>query len=397
MVIRPVTSSDGTSEPQADRRALPQNKNLFSQSSLQPETDQQSPAQPIAVEWTAPTLFGTVITSLDKTILQANDYFCRLFGYTPEECVDKKLDDLCLSGDEPATIFPVPQDGQTGQYELKCAHKDGKPVYVLLQVTTLPDSGGKPAQLFYQVVDFTERKEFEELLQQRNQELEKANAELERFIYSTSHDLRAPLRSVLGLIYIMQDETNPETLKTYLHMMRSSINRMDSFIHDVVDLSRNSQQDINREKIVLQPLVNEIFDSLRYLPGADRIDFSVAVTEEAIFYSDTNRLKIILSNLISNAIAYHNLRQEQPFVRIHARLRRKYGIIEVADNGRGIQPEHQQKIFNMFYRANDDTKGSGLGLYIVRETVEKLNGDVRLKSKPGAGSTFSIKILNLLE
>jgi signal transduction histidine kinase len=243
-------------------------------------------------------------------------------------------------------------------------------------------------------VDITEKKEFEELIQRRNHELEKANKELDHFVYSTSHDLRAPLRSILGLIYIMQSENNPDTMKTYLDMMRISVNRMDAFIKEIVELSRNSQQGVKIEKVDLPAIVSEIFENLRYIPGAEKIDFTMESGQNTEFFSDISRIKVVLNNLIANAITYHNFNQDNPMIKVHAVIKNRYALIEVFDNGRGIKKEHQDKIFDMFYRASEDTKGSGLGLYIVKEAIAKLNGNIQLKSKWGAGTTFTIKIMN---
>jgi signal transduction histidine kinase len=192
----------------------------------------------------------------------------------------------------------------------------------------------------------------------------------------------------------MQNESDMIAQKTYLEMMRSSVNRMDAFIKEIVDLSRNSSQDVKPEKVDIKPLVTETFETLRYIPGAEKIDFSVDIIQSTEFYSDASRLRIILNNLIANAITYHNFSQEQPFIKVQVSVKNKFALIEVVDNGRGIKKEHQEKIFGMFYRASEDTKGSGLGLYIVKEAVAKLKGNIWLKSKWGAGTKFSIKILN---
>ncbi len=213
-------------------------------------------------------------------------------------------------------------------------------------------------------------------------------------MYSTSHDLRAPLRSILGLIYIMQNESNPDAMRTYLDMMRISVNRMDAFIKEIVELSRNSQQGVKIEKIDLSAIVSEIFENLRYIPGAEKINFATEIEQTAAFFSDISRIKVILNNLVANAITYHNFNQDSPLIKVQAVIKGKYALIEVIDNGRGIKKEHQDKIFDMFYRASEDAKGSGLGLYIVKEAVTKLNGNIEIKSKWGAGTTFSVKIMN---
>jgi PAS domain S-box-containing protein len=258
---------------------------------------------------------------------------------------------------------------------------------VLVKCKTIRDHSGIPKQFLLQLVDLSHRNATEERLRKKSEELE-------RFVYSTSHDLRAPLRSILGLIYIIQQETDQDAIRTYLEMIRSSVNRMDNFIKEIVDLSRNSRQPINTEEIDLKEVVTDIFDSLRFIPGAEKIDFILTIKQARPFVSDISRIKVVLNNLISNAIAYHRMQQEHPFIEVRINVTNKYCYIEVIDNGRGIQQEHQTKIFDMFYRASDDAKGSGLGLYIVKEAVQKLNGEIRIKSTWGEGTTFSLKFFN---
>ena len=257
----------------------------------------------------------------------------------------------------------------------------------MVKSKTLRDHSGIARQFLVQLVDLSHRNATEERLRKKSEELE-------RFVYSTSHDLRAPLRSILGLIYIIQQETDQDAVRTYLEMIRSSVNRMDNFIKEIVDLSRNSKQPINTEEIDLKEVVTEIFDSLRFIPGAEKIDFILTIKQARPFVSDISRIKVVLNNLISNAIAYHRMHQEHPFIEVRINVTNKYCCIEVIDNGRGIQQEHQTKIFDMFYRASDDAKGSGLGLYIVKEAVQKLNGEIRIKSTWGEGTTFSLKFFN---
>lgn len=341
--------------------------------------------------------FSMVMVSLDGTIQQANEAFSQLTGFSRDELHTKVIDELFSAREYAGTDFSFIKhllNNENAAHEKRLLTKEGNTLYVLIKALVNRNHAGLPQQVLLQVADITERKEFEELLQKRNEALEKANKELDRFVYSTSHDLRAPLRSILGLIFIMQSETDPATQKTYLEMMRSSVNRMDAFIKEIVELSKNSMQDVKLEPVEIKPLVSEIFESLRYIPGAEKIHFSVAVKQDTKFCSDVSRLKIILNNLIANAVTYHNLNQEHPFISVQVSVKDKFADIDVIDNGRGIKKEHQEKIFDMFYRASEDTKGSGLGLFIVKEAVSKLKGSIRLKSKWATGTKFSVKILN---
>jgi signal transduction histidine kinase len=113
------------------------------------------------------------------------------------------------------------------------------------------------------------------------------------------------------------------------------------------------------------------------------------------FYSDPKRLQILFNNLVSNAFRYHDLSKETPFIKVQVTFDQNHAVIQVSDNGKGVHPEHVGNIFEMFYRATDDSKGSGLGLYIVKETVEKLQGIIQVHSVPREGTTFTLRIPNL--
>lgn len=227
---------------------------------------------------------------------------------------------------------------------------------------------------------------------QNNRLLVKANAELDRFVYSTSHDLRAPLASVLGLINIADRSNDPAEAKRYIGMMRDRVQSLDKFIRDITDYSRNNRQAVVNENIRLASLVEEIWDSLKYSEDATNIGFQLEIPESVEVRGDRNRMRIILSNLVSNAIRYHDDSKPEKYIRLKYEVNGKGYYVRVEDNGLGISPEYHEKVFTMFFRANEKSKGTGLGLYIVQETLAKLSGSVHLDSRPGKGSTFTIKL-----
>jgi signal transduction histidine kinase len=229
-------------------------------------------------------------------------------------------------------------------------------------------------------------------LVQSNEMLTKTNSELDRFVYSTSHDLRAPLSSVLGLINIADRTENLQDVKRYLSMMKERVHSLDKFIRDITDYSRNNRLDIVREKINLSEMAHEIWDSLKFAPEAERINFHVEIPQDAFVESDKNRLRVIMGNLISNAIRYHDLAKAERFIRLQHQMNGKVFYLRVEDNGQGIAPEYHTRIYDMFYRGNEQSKGSGLGLYIVKEALVKLSGSIHLESAPGKGSIFTVKL-----
>lgn len=229
-------------------------------------------------------------------------------------------------------------------------------------------------------------------LEERNEQLNKTNTELDRFVYSTSHDLRAPLTSIMGLINIINNTESPEEQKKYLGMMKDRVNSLDNFIKDITDYSRNNRLAINHEEVKLVDLAEEVWESLKFSPDAQNITFEIDIPEEITISSDKNRLKVIISNLMSNAIRYHDQKKERPFIRLSCEAKDKVFYLKVEDNGQGIAREYHTRIFEMFFRANEQSKGSGLGLYIVKEALMKLSGSIQLESNPGIGSTFIVKL-----
>jgi signal transduction histidine kinase len=231
-------------------------------------------------------------------------------------------------------------------------------------------------------------------LVENNMLLSKTNAELDRFVYSTSHDLRAPLTSIMGLINITLDAKNPNEVNRYLSLMKDRVHSLDHFIKDITDYSRNNRLEVKREPVKLADLAHEVWESLKFSPEAENIDFKIDIPKDVYIESDKSRLRVIISNLISNAVRYHDLKKTNQYIRLNYQMKGRISYIQVEDNGQGIATEYHNKIFDMFFRANEQSKGSGLGLYIVKEALMKLSGSIKLESTVGVGSTFTIMLPN---
>lgn len=227
-------------------------------------------------------------------------------------------------------------------------------------------------------------------IRDQNEQLQKTNTELDRFVYSASHDLRAPLSSVSGLITIAETSQNLAEIKDYLSMMKGRVKVLDKFIIDIINYSRNTRLDLVNEKVDLHNLVTETVEGLKFTEGVEQISFRVGIEPNSEIITDPTRLKIILNNLVANAIRYHDKSKSEKFVQVHVEKTQKDVTIHIVDNGQGIHPDHQEKIFNMFYKASPHSNGSGLGLYIAKEAIAKLGGDISVSSELGKGSTFSI-------
>ncbi len=227
-------------------------------------------------------------------------------------------------------------------------------------------------------------------------ELVKANFELDSFVYRSSHDLRAPLRSVLGLINLVRLEDDSQQQDNYLNLIEKSVNRLDNFINDLTHFSRNSRMTVERLKVDFNLILSESVENLRYMENAERVKLNLDIAQDCDFVSDPARISIILHNLISNAVKYQRTSIDNSFVSVGIRITVQNATIAVTDNGMGIETEYLPKIFDMFFRASANSYGSGLGLYITKQVVEKLAGSLHVESKVNEGTAFTIVLPNLI-
>lgn len=229
------------------------------------------------------------------------------------------------------------------------------------------------------------------LLQDERQKLEKANDELDRFLYSTSHDLRAPIASILGLTYLGKMEFQEERARMFMDMIETRTKKLDMVISDILSLSRSKKVDVKYENIDLKTLLDDTISDIKFNKGASAIALEYE-GENHTFLSDYSQMRIVMGNLMANAVKYHNLDQQNPLIRVLFHRDKEGVSITVEDNGKGIPKDSIPKIFDMFYRASLDTEGTGLGLYIVKEALGKIKGSIQVKSELNKGSQFTIRL-----
>lgn len=283
--------------------------------------------------------------------------------------------------------------GEHFDLELKMITQKGREIWVRTQGQR-EASHGNFIRIYGVIQDITERKVTEERVLQSNDKLKKINRELDRFVYSASHDLRAPLTSIIGLINLSRMEDVPPVILEYLGLMKKSADKLDNFIQDLTNFSRNSRTEIKHECIDFQEMVDTIFEQHKFMDEDKQVELHSKIDQTADFYSDGNRLQVMFSNIISNAVKYNNSRADQALVEIEIAVDAERAKVRISDNGIGIGEEHLDRIFEMFYRATNERQGSGLGLYIVKETIEKLNGEVEVSSEQGVGTAFTFIIPN---
>jgi hypothetical protein len=225
---------------------------------------------------------------------------------------------------------------------------------------------------------------------EKKEEVELKNAELDTFVYKVSHDLKGPISSLLGLFEIVNLEIKDKNSLHYFNLYQSQIQRLNGILMDFINLTQIKEKKIESTLIDLSQMVKECLDVHEYYDNYNSIKFDINI-DAPDFYSDKSTLNTILQNLIENAIKYSR-NDVSPFVNVNIFELDNELQVKVEDNGIGISEEFQDRIFEMFYRANDKVQGSGLGLYILKNAVEKLKGKINFESKPNEGSQFHISI-----
>jgi PAS domain S-box-containing protein len=234
----------------------------------------------------------------------------------------------------------------------------------------------------------------EEELKIALEELSERNFELDQFMYKTSHDLRSPLSSVLGLVNLAKLDHEEANVKEYLLKIEGRIRKLDEFVRSMLNYAKVSRAQVRAESIDIEAMANACVNELEYLENFKKVNVTVSCITKAAFHSDAMTLRLILANIISNAFKYYNAKTESK-LEVAAEVNALRAIIIFSDNGIGIQKEYLGKIFDMFFRATERSEGSGLGMYIVKQAVDKLNGRISIESEYGHGTTIKIVLPNL--
>jgi PAS domain S-box-containing protein len=341
---------------------------------------------------------GMALLNVDGKFNYVNKALCELLEYSPVELLRKTLQEVTHpenSKDQQILLdYLATNNLDNYQKEIRLLTTNKEVVWATINVSIIRDDPDN-TYLIVHIQNINETKKYQEKIITQNEELVKINKELDSFVYKASHDLRAPLTSILGLVNLADkySDTNP-ALVEYFNHIRKSVTKLDEFVKELIDHSRNIRLAVKIEAINFQELIEDVFQNLNYMEAASLIKRHIEITSNSVFHSDKTRLKVIFSNLIANAIRYHHLPND-PFIKITVDNNNKEAVIFVEDNGKGIEAHHLDKIFDMFYRATDDKSGSGLGLYIVKETIEKLKGSIEVTSKYGKGTFFKITIPNV--
>lgn len=328
--------------------------------------------------------------------VEVSPHWKSLLGYSPTEMLDIRIDTFMTmvhpedAERVSAAVLNHVKNQLPYQNEVRLCTKDGTYRWFQDSGVGKADESGNLKVVIGSIIDIHERKEAEEKVLHQNDLLAKANKELDYFVYSVSHDLRAPLSSILGLTSIYSMSKTQHEKDEIVKMIGDRANVLDEFIREVLDYSRNSRLEVKPQPIMIWEVVDEVLAGLAHMDGYGALTIRTTIPSDLTVISDCERLKVILANLFSNAIKYRDGSKES-FLATKAYRTDKEWFLEIQDNGIGIKEEHLPHIFDMFYKAHDTSRGTGLGLYIVQEAVQRLKGKIVVTSKYGGGTTFTIR------
>ncbi|MGM0581716.1 MAG: tetratricopeptide repeat-containing sensor histidine kinase [Bacteroidota bacterium] len=231
-----------------------------------------------------------------------------------------------------------------------------------------------------------------EMEQEKASIIEKKNTELDSFFYRVSHDLKGPIASLLGLSDLVDKDIKDPDARHFFKMYDHQIRRLNMIVMELINITELNYRDIKLSPINFYEIVDNCISAYAYLPNYSKINFTIDIESNLYFKSEWYIINTILQNLIENSIKYIDINKSQPKVDVVIFKRKDHVILKIKDNGQGIDPEHHNKIFGMFYRASEEGTGTGLGLFILKRAIERLKGEVSFESQPKIGSTFQVKI-----
>ncbi len=223
-----------------------------------------------------------------------------------------------------------------------------------------------------------------------NDELKNANNELDKFIYRASHDLKGPIARLLGMTLLAKMDNKDDSLREYIDLIERGAMDMNKILNKLNNIHFINRESSATEDIDFQKIIRDCTPGLAtYIDPLD-LDIKLYVDKDFNLRSDYILLKIILENLIENGVIFRKTKQAK--IEITVKNDRRAILISVKDNGLGILKDQQEKIFDMFYRGSERSKGNGLGLYLVRKATQKLNGEVSVESDEGKYTCFTISL-----
>lgn len=232
-------------------------------------------------------------------------------------------------------------------------------------------------------------------LKEKNEKLAKANSEMSKFVYSLSHDLRGPLMSISAVSKLAQTEFQDPDVLEYFELIDSATIKLDDFIHKMMDFYRSTKMGNKIVPIKFEDILEQQLAEYKSKLTHDGISFALNINQNEVFYSDEAKVRVILNNIISNAYKFQKEEELHKKIDLSIKVHQGIALITITDNGIGIEKDHQKEVFNLFPRASHRNIGAGLGLYMVKESVDQINGQIQLESQINEGTVVEISIPNM--
>jgi PAS domain S-box-containing protein len=340
---------------------------------------------------------GIYRSAVDDRLIYHNKAMYEMFGYTEADAVNLHPSEYYVhSSDRQAIIETLSKEGKVENREVLFKRKNGETFWGMINATMRFDSQGERV-IDGIVIDISNLKEFQEELKTNNEALTKTNSELDHLVYRTSHDLRAPIASLLGLTELIKMELSGGATGEYLGMMEEQLHKLDGIIMDIINYRKIAKTGLQYSRLDLQTLIHDVLNGMKFTETYYKIKKSIKGNWEVSFCSDLHNVSIILNNLLSNAIKYSDPNKTEPRFDLLVNIDAHCAKITLSDNGIGIDREYQERVFDMFFRATVERSGTGLGLFIVKEAVDKLQGTIEMKSTFGEGTEFILTLPNKME
>ncbi len=317
----------------------------------------------------------------DLHVRYANPRLCWMLGYAESDIIGKHLSQI--TGQDSLPSFDM--EAQTQQMEVQVHTAAEEILWILMSYSFGLEEEGERRSMTVIFTDITHLKKTE-------RDLVYKNRELDTFVYKASHDLKAPLSSLRGLVDIAKEEIKVPEATRYLSLIDRTIAKMDDVLQGLLEVTWIKQGALENQIIYLRDLAQTILRSIENAPGFDTVKIELVIPDHCQVVSDLKLLNSVLQNLMHNAIKYHRESGDDKWVKVIVQETQKVVRITIKDNGPGIPAHLHEKLFDMFFRASTKSQGSGLGLYIVKNSIEKVGGTIQLKSEVGLGSEFIVEL-----
>ncbi|EMR02996.1 sensor histidine kinase [Cesiribacter andamanensis] len=330
------------------------------------------------------------VTDLEGNIIDINSKVSEITGWSRHELLGQNPRVLS-SGHHPkhfwTTMFHSLQHGQVWRGEVRNKTKEGQPFWIDMSVVPVYDEHNQIYKYMGMAYPITDRK----MAEIRS---EKIHRELMTFMYKASHNLRGPVATLSGLINVAKMEVQDPITNQYIKLMGERANHLEFTLSELIAITKVKQEDLSLAAIDFQALIDDVLLSFERSIRDGGISVDVAIRTTTPFSTDEKLIRGILFYLIDNSIKFRN--NQNPRIRVAVDEQSNGVLMTVADNGPGIDPEIQDRIYDMYYRGHEKSQGSGLGLYIVASIVERLCGYITLDSSihTNSGATFRIFLPN---